>query len=249
MSLKRIDPRAWARGRGLKVGVATALFLVVTLNSPPSLPSIPEDRPRPLSAREINVLEDLTEWVLGHPITDGFRAFRGADVVTAARSHRQSFELFRSYGEPAARGVLLRRLPYGDLIQRAAVRHDIDGLLLASIMEAESGFNPYAISPRGALGLMQIMPETAGRHTVEDLLEPAINIEVGTRYFSRLLEEFDHDVTLALASYNAGPTMVRRYRGVPPFPETQRYVGRVLTRYVRLQRDLWRDTGATDLLF
>lgn len=239
----------WMRSRSSRVSIATALFLIVSFNSPPTLPSVPKDLPAPPTLAEIRVLEELAEWVLGQPISDEFRAFRGVNVVDAAQDRKQSFELFRSYGEPTARQALVERMPYGRLIDRAARRHQIDGLLLASIMEAESGFNPYAISPRGALGLMQVMPDTAGFHTVEDLLEPAVNIELGSRYIARLLDEFEGDVTLALAGYNAGPAMVKRYGGLPPFPETQRYVDRVLTRYVRLQRSLWQTSGATDLLF
>ncbi len=235
------------RRRVSRVAIATTLFLVVSLNSPPSLPSVPADQPDPPSPEEIRVLEQVAEWVLGHPVSEGFRPFRNPDIVVRAR--QQSFELFRSFGEESARRALVRTLPFGDLIQSAAKRHRIDSLLLASIMEAESGFNPYAISPQGALGLMQVMPATASPHSVEDLLEPAVNIEVGTRYFVRLLNEFDGDVTLALASYNAGPGMVRRYGGLPPFPETRHYVGRVLTRYVRLNRSLWRKSGASEWLF
>jgi len=239
----------WMHSRSSRVSIATALFLIVSFNSPPTLPSVPKDQPPPPTLEEIHVLEELAEWVLGQPISDEFRAFRSVGIVDAAQHRKQSFELFRSYGEPTARQALVERMPYGELIDRAARRHQIDGLLLASIMEAESGFNPYAISPRGALGLMQVMPATAGFHTVEDLLEPAVNIELGSRYIARLLDEFEGDVTLALAGYNAGPAMVKRYGGLPPFPETQRYVDRVLTRYVRLQRSLWQTSGATDLLF
>lgn len=225
------------------------LFVVVSLSSPPTLPSVPEARPVPPTLEEIYVLEELAEWVLGHPISEDFRVFETADLVGAVQQRRQSFELFREYGAEADRQDLVRELPYGDLIQNTAARVSVDGLLLASIMEAESGFNPYAISPQGALGLMQVMPGTAGYYTVEDLLEPEVNIEVGARYFARLLEQFDGDVALALASYNAGPGMVRRYGGLPPFPETRHYVDRVLTRYVRLQRNLWQSSGASDLLF
>lgn len=239
----------WTRSRSSRVAIATALFLIVSFNSPPTLPSVPKNRPLPPTPEEIHVLEELAEWVLGKPLSEEFRAFRGGNIVEAARNRKQSFELFRSYGEPKARRALVSRMPYGELIDRAARRHQVDGLLLASIMEAESGFNPYAISPQGALGLMQVMPETAGFHSVEDLLEPAVNIELGSRYIARLLDEFGGDLTLALAGYNAGPAAVKRYGGLPPYPETQRYVDRVLTRYVRLQRSLWHTSGATDLLF
>jgi soluble lytic murein transglycosylase-like protein len=213
------------------------------------MPSVPDERPAPPTLEEIYVLEEVAEWVLGHPLSDEFRVFESADMAGAVQKRRQSFELFRDFGAASDRRDLVEELPYGEIIHDAAERLSVDGLLLASIMEAESGFNPYAISPRGALGLMQVMPNTAGVYSVEDLLEPEVNIEVGARYFARLLEQFDGDVALALASYNAGPGMVRRYGGLPPFPETRHYVDRVLTRYVRLQRDLWQSSGASELIF
>lgn len=237
------------RSRAFRLGVGSVLFLVVSLSSPPTLPSVPDRGPAPPTPEEIYVLEELAEWVLGHPLSEGFRVFEPADLTGAVRQRRQSFELFREYGAKADRQELVKDLPYGELIDDAAERFSVDSLLLASIMEAESGFNPYAISPQGALGLMQVMPDTAGFYSIEDLLEPRVNIEVGARYFVRLLEQFDGDVALALASYNAGPGMVRRYGGLPPFPETRHYVDRVLTRYVRLQRNLWQSSGASEMLF
>jgi soluble lytic murein transglycosylase-like protein len=227
------------RGRIPRVVIATSLFLIVSLNSPPTLPSVPGPRPAPLSPEEIHLLEELAEWVQGP-----------ADLIRAVQSNRQSFELFRRYVPPAARyDLLARHFPYSDLIEDMSRRYHVDSLLLASIIEAESGFNPYAMSARGALGLMQVMPESASFYPLEDLLEPEVNIQVGARYLAGLMQEFDGDVALALASYNAGPGMVKRYGGLPPFPETRRYVDRVLTRYVRLQSTLWQSSGASELLF
>jgi hypothetical protein len=209
------------------VAIATALFLVVSFSSPPTLPSVPDLGSAPPTLEEIYVLEELAEWVLGP-----------TDLVGAVQERKRSFELFRHFGAESARRDLVRTLPYGELIDVAAQRFDIDGLLLASIMEAESGFNPYAISPQGALGLMQVMPANARFHPLEDLLEPQVNIEIGAEYLVHLLDRFDGDVTLALASYNAGPTIVKQYGGLPPYSETRRYVDRVLTRYVRLWGEL-----------
>lgn len=237
------------RDRLARVAFATAIFLVVSLNSPPSLPSVPQDRAAPPTPEEIYVLEGVAEWVLGHPISEGFRAFRSPDLASAVRSRPQSFELFRRYSEDSARRSLVRQLPFGELVHQAAERHRTDALLLVSIMEAESGYNPRAISPRGALGLMQIMPSTANLDPVEDLLDPSVNIDIGSRYFASLMREFDGDVTLALAGYNAGPASVRRFGGMPPYRETRDYVDRVLSRYVGLQRSLWQISGARDWLF
>ena len=96
---------------------------------------------------------------------------------------------------------------------------------------------------------MQVMPSTARFYPIEELLDPEVNIELGTRYFVSLLDEFDGDVALALAGYNAGPGSVKRFGGMPPYRETQNYVDRVLTRYVHHQRDLWNTSGERFWLF
>ena len=238
-----------SRGRVFRIGLATVLFLVVSFSSPPTSPSVPERQAPPPSPEEIYILEELAEWVLGHPLSLNQRILGDRTLAGVVQTRRRSFELFRKMGPESVRRDIVQDLPYGELIDRVASRFEVDSFLLASIMEAESGFNPYAISPQGALGLMQVMPDTAGILSVEDLLEPEVNIEIGARYFAYLLEQFDGNLALALASYNAGPGMVKRYGGLPPFPETQRYVDRVLTRYVRLQRDLWQTSGASEMLF
>lgn len=252
MLTKAIEPtgkKIFKRGRSMRVVIATALFLVVSFNSPPTLPSAPDARPEPPSPEEIYLLEEVAEWVLGRPMSEEFTAFSEADVVAAVRSRPRSFELFRKYGGASLRSNLVQSLPYGDLIRSTAQRYKVDSLLIASMVEAESGFNPYAISPQGALGLMQIMPETANPYSVDDLLEPAVNIDLGARYLAKLLREFDGDVALALAGYNSGPGNVRRFGGLPPFRETRDYVDRVLSRYVDHHRELWQSSGDQDFLF
>ena len=239
----------YKRNRTTRIVLATALFLVVSFNSPPTIPSVPTGLPEPPSPEEIYLLEQVAEWVLGQPISAKFRAFPESDITSAVQSSPQSFELFRSYAQDSSRRNLVEALPFGDLISEAADRYEVDGLLVASIMEAESGFNSAAISPRGALGLMQVMPATANLYQLEDLLEPELNIDLGTRYLVSLLDEFDGNLALALAGYNAGPGSVRRFGGMPPYKETQRYVDRVLTRYVHYQRDLWNTSGDRFWLF
>jgi soluble lytic murein transglycosylase-like protein len=232
-----------------KIVSATILFLAVSLNSPPSILSTTDDGPPPPTPEEVYVLEQLAEWVLGGPISEDFTAFTDADMASVDHTRRQSFELFRRFGSEHARQERLLALPFGDLIQSSAERHQVDGLLLAAMVEAESGFDPHAISPQGALGLMQVMPATAAQFTVLEPLNPATNLEIGARYMSQLLTEFDGDLALALAGYNAGPGNVARYGGVPPFRETRAYVDRVLTRYVDYHQDLWERSGARSLLF
>lgn len=121
-------------------------------------------------------------------------------------------------------------------VARAAAAHGLPEALLHAVIQAESSYDPQARSPRGAAGLMQLMPETARELGVEDVWDPAANILGGARYLKRLLRAFDGQLPLALAAYNAGPAAVSRWGdAIPPYPETQRYVPRVLEHYRRLQ--------------
>ncbi len=103
----------------------------------------------------------------------------------------------------------------------------MDANLIAHVIAAESNFDPKAISRKRALGLMQLRPETAAHYAVSNIFDPAQNIEAGTHYLKDLLARYNGNVRFALAAYNAGPEMVDRYGGVPPFPETQNYVRRI----------------------
>jgi hypothetical protein len=119
----------------------------------------------------------------------------------------------------------------------AATRHGVDPVLIYSIMHRESSFKRFALSPKGARGLMQLMPATAARFGVTNIYDPQQNIDAGTRYVRFLLNMFDGDVRLALAGYNAGEGAVLKYgRQVPPYAETQEYVRRISERYA-LMRD------------
>lgn len=118
--------------------------------------------------------------------------------------------------------------PYANLINQQANRFGVDADLVQSVVRAESGFNPQAVSKSGAQGLMQLMPATAKGLGVTNPFDPAQNIAGGTQYLSQLLKRFEGNKTLAVAAYNAGPNAVSRYGGVPPFAETQNYVQKVL---------------------
>jgi soluble lytic murein transglycosylase-like protein len=118
--------------------------------------------------------------------------------------------------------------PYDGLVTAAAQRYGLDPALLHGLIQAESGFNPNAGSPAGAQGLTQLMPGTAAGLGVTNPLDPAQSIDGGARYLRRQLDAFGGDVVKALAAYNAGPTAVSRYGGVPPYAETQAYVQKVL---------------------
>ncbi|HEY0098909.1 MAG TPA: lytic transglycosylase domain-containing protein [Pyrinomonadaceae bacterium] len=121
-------------------------------------------------------------------------------------------------------------------IADSSARHGVDPVLIYSIMHRESAFKKMAVSYKGARGLMQLMPATAARFGVRNIFDPAQNIEAGTRYMRWLLNRFGGDVGLALAGYNAGEGAVDKYRGVPPYRETQEYVKRISQRYA-LMRD------------
>lgn len=226
----------------LRTMLAVSCFLAVTLSSPPTtISSISVERPDPPTTAEIIALDELSQWVEGVAGSREFHLQRESSLGELIRERPQSFELFRSYHPDREKRRLLNRLPYGELINRTAKRHDVDGLLVAAVVEAESRFNPYAISPVGALGLMQVMPTTEDLWLKEDPFDPALNLDLGTRYLSRMLDRFDGDLELALAAYNAGPGAVLRHQGVPPYRETRQYVGRVLDRYLDHHQDLWRD--------
>jgi soluble lytic murein transglycosylase-like protein len=117
------------------------------------------------------------------------------------------------------------------LILQAANRHKIDPDLVRAIIMAESSYNPKAISKKGARGLMQLMPRTAEALGIEDVFDPEHNINAGVKYFKQLLNQFNGDIKLALAAYNAGSGNVRRYQGIPPFKATKIYVKKVFEYY------------------
>lgn len=125
--------------------------------------------------------------------------------------------------------------PIAANLVQAGLRHRVDPALLASLVRAESGFRADAISPRGALGLSQIMPDTARELGIEDperlRRDPALAIDAGARYLRVLHGQFGNNLPLVLAGYNAGPGAVKRHGGVPPYPETRAYVRRVLADY------------------
>jgi hypothetical protein len=118
-------------------------------------------------------------------------------------------------------------------IREVAVRYEIPPILVAAIVEAESEFNPRAVSRRGARGLMQLMPGTASTLQVSDSFDPYENIEGGVRHLRRLMDRYHGNLPVVLAAYNAGEQAVMVYRGVPPYPETRRYVSRILRRIGR----------------
>jgi soluble lytic murein transglycosylase-like protein len=155
----------------------------------------------------------------------------------AAASRLKSFGPPGPAIEAVAKPVIAARFAnkrFAQLIDDAARASSLDPALVHAVVEVESGYNPAALSPKGAVGLMQLMPATASRYGVPDpASSPEANLRAGTRYLRYLMDLFDHRMDLALAAYNAGENAVLRYgQRIPPFRETQRYVPAVLARYV-----------------
>lgn len=135
---------------------------------------------------------------------------------------------------------------YSALISRAAKKYKIDPKLLSAVIQVESQFNPQAVSRTGAVGLMQLMPETAKQLGVQNRYDPSQNIEGGAKYLRYLIERFEGNLEHAIASYNAGPLNVEKYGKVPPFKETKRYVTKVFDIYKGKKNiDLAKNGGNT----
>lgn len=161
---------------------------------------------------------------------------RGSTISSATVSARF---LDASYGKPAATPP--DRLDR--IVREAAARHDLDPALVKAVISTESGWNPQAVSRKGAVGLMQLIPTTAQRYGAENPFDPAQNVEAGTTYLRSLLDRYDGDLTKSLAAYNAGEHAVDQSRGLPAYRETRQYVRKVTDAYFRpgsgRQSSLW----------
>ncbi len=163
----------------------------------------------------------------------------GTIHVSHDKRGKEGMTLVSTYREPSKRWVkkdFSHYLPkYQQEIEQASSKYGVEPALIRAVILAESDFDPYAISYAGALGLMQLIPETAERMGVEDPFNPTQNIDGGTRYLGKLREMFD-DIKLSVAAYNAGENRVARHGGIPPIPETREYVRRVLEYYDKFRR-------------
>lgn len=135
--------------------------------------------------------------------------------------------------EPQAAAEPAKSLDLKDIVAAASTQSQIDADFIASVIAAESANNPHAVSPKGARGLMQLMPQTASKLGVKDSFDPAANVDGGVRYLRELLVLYNGDAAKALAAYNAGPHRVQQYHGVPPYRETHAYVARIIRDYNR----------------
>ena len=162
----------------------------------------------------------------------------GARIVTDHALNNRDYRLVRQSKDTRGAGALIssRKIQYAvtdptsydRLIRRTASRHQVDPALIKAVMHIESGFNPHAVSDKGAQGLMQVMPETGQRYGADDLFDPVQNVTAGVMYLKDLQKLFKNNTRLVLAAYNAGENAVLRYKGVPPYDETRGYVVKVM---------------------
>jgi len=162
----------------------------------------------------------------------------GARIVTDHPLSSRDYKLVRHSRDTKGAGALVssRKIAYAvtdpsaydRLIHRTARANQVDAALVKAVMHVESGFNPHAVSDKGAQGLMQLMPDTAQRYGAEDLFDPVQNVRAGVLYLKDLQKMFKNNTRLVLAAYNAGENAVLRHRGIPPYDETQDYVRKVM---------------------
>ncbi len=198
--------------------------------------SAPSAAPAPAPVRVASAPSRRVQGEVYSYVKDGVRHYtskRPANVggATAVRTIAYSYleSCFACSAKPGVNfgNVRLNTAAYRDEIAAAAGRHGVDQAIVRAIIHAESAFNPNALSRVGAQGLMQLMPATARRFGVTNSFDAAQNIGGGVEYLAWLLKRFDGNLTLAAAGYNAGEGAVAKYKGVPPYSETQRYVQRV----------------------
>lgn len=224
--------------------LVTVLTFAISLGSSPSDTSVLTPYQQPAPQENATELQDLAHWAVTGEVgaPRGFQAIRTEDFDAAMTPGPQKASMLEpgpfgsDTSDTEAQRRFLKGLPYGTAIALAAERHEVDGLLLAAIVAVESGFTPEAVSPKGATGLMQVRPAVGRAYGAEDLSDPYANVDVGSRYFRSLMKDYEGDVELTLAAYNAGPAAVARYGGVPPYRETRAYVRKVLARYEEYSR-------------
>lgn len=235
------------RNRAIAVAVAAAAILAA---APRETAPGRHLEPLPMSPplEDIVLLEQIQAWL--EPSAGAASVYLGGGpLYERIPSRRESFELFIGAADEDAVRDRMQRVPYGDLILDAAERHGVDPLLVAAIVQAESSFDTEAVSPRGALGLMQMMPTTAEQLGVADAYDPSQNLDAGVSYLAYLLRRFDNDLVLALAGYNAGPGRVDRFGGFPPFRETRGFTNSVLRVYIAHHRAAWAAVNPDGLDF
>lgn len=221
--------------------------LALSIPAMPSHPASPGRTPVPAGAGSAPARSQLAGILNGSSMSRLDRwssrregAISPADLSAALGARPRRLGLFGSETAVDGRRELLRRMPFGAILAAAGERNRVDSLLLAAVVETESRFAPHAVSPCGAVGLMQLLPSTGQDYGVKDLRDPYANVDAGSRYLRVLLHRFQGRPDLAIAAYNTGPEVVARYGCVPPYRETQDFVKRVLARYGQHQHALAR---------
>jgi hypothetical protein len=231
---------AGARGGRIIAVEEQGRRIYVNDTPPPDANTPPPEAPRPAARRSVLVYWSNTEhqWKpVPAPSSAALRAARHAAaevrgyVAAQPRTSGEMPELGNPNYASLARGYRVSAADIDSAIDQAAAKHGIDANLVRALIKVESNFNPNAVSNKGAMGLMQLMPRTASGLRVNNPFDPQQNIDAGVRHLKQLLNSNGGDVRLSLAAYNAGQGAVTRSRGVPPYRETQNYVKRITDLY------------------
>jgi soluble lytic murein transglycosylase-like protein len=169
----------------------------------------------------------------------------GVLTFTNVPNHTGFRRVLREGVTSQLQSVALRN-SYEPLIRLVSSRHSVDADLIRAVIKTESDFNPAARSHKGAMGLMQLMPDTAKLHNVSDAYNPRENVDGGVRHLRMLLDRYQGNLELSLAAYNAGSAAVEKHQGIPPFAETREYVKRVLRFYDHYRNEGFRLAGSTN---
>jgi len=203
-------------------GVALACALSAAVPSNAEFVYFPNGR-----AFSVRAVRSSGELLVLH-LRNGGEVICSRDTIVRVEPDEVEYQDAETDGGPKPSRTPAAAVPslYRPLVAAAAHRYDVDLQLVHAIIQVESGYRSRAVSPRGARGLMQLLPSTGRQYGALDLFDPAVNVDAGVRHLKSLLERFD--LPVALAAYNAGEGAVSRFGGIPPFRETRRYVARVL---------------------
>jgi soluble lytic murein transglycosylase-like protein len=239
LNLTLVATLLWAAGsfaEGLKLVTEDGRKVYVNDESQPKFKPVPVAEPKkaPAAGELVYWSNSQRRWkTVPRPKSATFRAAKSAAAEVSDFVAKS--ELFAS--EPAdgttpkSDRSLAKAATVEAAIDQAASRHNVDPNLVRALIKVESNFNPHAVSRKGAMGLMQLMPGTARSLNVENPFDPSENVDAGVRHLKQLLVNFGGDLNLSLAAYNAGSGAVRRNKGVPPYRETQNYVRQITQLY------------------
>jgi hypothetical protein len=216
--------------------LATMIFFLFLTSMAVTIPLVPPQKvsTQTASAKKItsalkieNLREDSGETIL----LPSIKPKRSNSYKPSSKPSKTDFKIKGSnYKFPPFKGKKGEHI-FHPIIDKASEQHNIDPALIKAVIMAESSYNPRAVSPRGAVGLMQLMPNTAESLGVANSYNPEQNVQGGTKYLKNLIEQLNGDIKLALAAYNAGLARVKKHNGIPPFKDTQYYVHKVYHYY------------------